>query len=139
MPTAAVLLVFAVSVLVLFAPWPSVAKSVPECAVGGVRVAATSSPATITVANSQTGRNVDVQVTITGAEFRVESPGLFEATWCLKASTQTRSGITTAQSGFGSVGVTSDISNKSGVAQAIGYVVLYSVKVGPAETPSPTP
>jgi hypothetical protein len=65
-----------------------------------------------------------VTITATGFTITPAAAGgsLLSASWCLKASTQT-------QNGTGTTG-TSTITNKNGVPQAIGYVVVYSVSAG---------
>jgi hypothetical protein len=50
------------------------AKTVPECAPGGVKVSAGASPATLTVNDTTTSAGVQVVVSITGTSFTV-TPG----------------------------------------------------------------
>jgi hypothetical protein len=111
-----------------------------ECPAGGVKVKAGSSPATVTVTDGSANANVQVVVTITGTSFRIASATgatLTGANWCLKASTKIQTGSSTS-------GV-STITNGKGVAQKIGYVVVYGVAtsaahvtatVGPLDTDS---
>lgn len=100
----------------LMAPAASAsATAVPGCA-AGVKVDSDASPATVTVSGTP------VEVTIAGTGFAITQAGggaLADATWCLKASTRT-------QTGSGTTG-TSTITNKKGVPQDIGYLVVYSV------------
>ena len=108
---------------VLVSTGPAEGKAEPECAAGGIKVSSTASPATIRVNDTRTNTTVQAVVTITGTRFTIASAdtslSFANASWCLKSSTQTQTGA----------GITggSNIRNKKGVAQAIGYLVVYGV------------
>jgi hypothetical protein len=108
------------------------ATATPECAAGGVKVVSSASPAAVTVNDTTTSTPVQVQVTITGTTFTITPTDaavtLDSASWCLKASTKTQTGLGTAG--------TSTITNAKGVAQKIGYLIIYSV--GTSAPPTPT-
>ena len=117
---------------VLVSTGPAEGKAEPECAAGGIKVSSTASPATIRVNDTRTNTTVQAVVTITGTRFTIASAdtslSFANASWCLKSSTQTQTGA----------GITggSNIRNKKGVAQAIGYLVVYGVtSVQPAAGP----
>jgi hypothetical protein len=98
---------------------------------GGVKIEASESPATVTVTDTTTGNPVDVVVTITDSTFEItpaEGDSTFAgATWCAKSATK-------ASAGTGTTG-SSPSTNKHGIPQDIGYVVLYGVSTeGPAES-----
>lgn len=90
-----------------------------QCA-PGVKVAASASPATVTVPDGG-GQPVEVIITITGSTFTITGDGLTDASWCVKSSTKTNSGTGTSGA--------STATNKKGVVQAISYVTIYSVSL----------
>lgn len=113
----------ATAAMLLVPAQQALAKAEPECAAGGVKIKAGASPATVSVNDTTTGTARQVVVTITGTTFAitpVDSAVLLDsATWCLKASTETRDGT-------GATGI-STITNRTGVAQKIGYLVVFGV------------
>ena len=119
------LAVLAATAAMLLPIQQAAAKATPECAPGGVKVPASSSPATVTVNDTRTGTGLPVVVAITGTGTTFDitpvdsDVTLTDASWCLKASTKTQNGTDTAG--------TSTIVNGKNVAQRIGYVVVYDV------------
>lgn len=109
--------------LLLIPTLPAAAQAAPQCPAGGVKVEAGASPAAASVTDTRTGTGVSVRVTITGTDFTITptyaNVTLASASWCLKASTKT-------QNGTGTSGA-SAITNPRGIAQAISYLVVYTV------------
>ena len=100
---------------------PATAKPAPGCAAGGVKVSAGASPTTVSVTDTTTGTGTQVVVTVSGTDFTIDSAtgALTNASWCLKAGSQTQNGTGT----FG----TSAVVNKKGAPQAIALLVVYNV------------
>ena len=115
-------LVVTAGALLLIPAGPTAAKASSECPTGGVKVMAGASPATVTVNDAATGTGVQVVVTITGSSFTIAPVAgtQNDASWCLKASTRTQTGI-------GMSGANTDILNRIGSPHAIGYLVVYMV------------
>ena len=116
------------------APAASAGPATSQCPSGGVKVAVDESPATVSVMDSTTAAPVSIVVTITGPTFEISAatdtatPPL-DATWCVKSSTK----VTAPSPGTGLTGH-SPSTNKKGVAQNIGHVVVYTVTTLPAVT-----
>lgn len=119
-------IVAALAATTLVAP-AAAAPVTQQCSsTGGVKVSADQSPATISVYDTTTDAPVDVVVTITGSAFTITAPNaasytLDDASWCLKSSIKTAPATGTGTSG------TSGAVNKKGVAQNIGYLMVYDV------------
>jgi hypothetical protein len=118
--TGPVLMATAAAMLLIPAG-PATAKPAPGCAAGGVKVSAGASPATVSVTDTTTGTGTQVVVTVSGTGFTIASAtgALIDASWCLKAGSQT-------QNGTGVYG-TSGVVNKKGAPQAIALLVVYDV------------
>jgi len=105
--------------------WAGTLQCFPS--VGGAKVGASASPATVSVADSRTGSPVGLIVTITATTFTItpldSSVTLTDALWCVKASTKTNSGS--------GVSGASTATNKRGVVQDISSVTIYSVTTSP--------
>jgi hypothetical protein len=104
------------------------------CPTGGVKVARSASPATVSVTDTRTQSPLSVVVTITGTTFTIaptdSSVTLATASWCLKARNAAR-----IETGTGTSGAAT-IKNQNGVTKPIAYVVVYSV-TSTATTPPP--